>query len=460
MYLFGRTFVIRNYFWVQIPEFAEVDFVDADGRPFLVVWRGKVVSNSVLYLRSLEKQDTHLALVGNETKSTWDQVLELSMHITFADAWLFADRPEQAGDSAEELYRWVRTNHPEKPIFFLLSKKAPDWDRLAADGFNLIQLYSASHLVAMCTAKFLISSHADNTLVKPKAFRHFERYFSFRFVFLGHGVIKDNISPWLNTKSIDLFMTSTLPEYQYVSGEASDFKFSTKEVKLTGLPRWDRYIEQQSKTSKPSNILIMPTWRKWLTKTQPRREMALPEVVDDFSKSNYMMSWQALINDPNLHRLAAKRRLGIRFALHPSLADGLHLFNVPSEVETIDLRQDIDFARTFAESAVFVTDFSSAAFNAAYLNIPVVYFQFDMEKVEAGEHTGTEGYYDYQKHGFGPVASVPHEVIDKLELGFSGGENPEYENRRKSTFVFQDQSNSERVYGEIVSFDRTLTIRY
>ena len=49
----------------------------------------------------------------------------------------------------------------------------------------------------------------------------------------------------------------------------------------------------------------------------------------------------------------------------------------------------------FARARVLVTDYSSIAFNAAYLERPVVYFQFDADEVLAGGHVGRAGYFDY-----------------------------------------------------------------
>jgi hypothetical protein len=45
------------------------------------------------------------------------------------------------------------------------------------------------------------------------------------------------------------------------------------------------------------------------------------------------------------------------------------------------------------------------AFNAGYLGRPVVYFQFDAATFFSGANASRPGYFDYQRDGFGPVAS-------------------------------------------------------
>ena len=51
-----------------------------------------------------------------------------------------------------------------------------------------------------------------------------------------------------------------------------------------------------------------------------------------------------------------------------------------------------------------VTDYSSQAFEAAYLERAVVYYQFDQADFFGGTHVYRKGTWDYDTDGFGPVA--------------------------------------------------------
>lgn len=82
-------------------------------------------------------------------------------------------------------------------------------------------------------------------------------------VFLQHGVIKDNLSGWLNSKeAINCLVTTTPDEYHSIVNDGSPYKYSRKDVVLTGLPRHDALLDRQSKSERL--IVIMPTWRKTL----------------------------------------------------------------------------------------------------------------------------------------------------------------------------------------------------
>lgn len=50
----------------------------------------------------------------------------------------------------------------------------------------------------------------------------------------------------------------------------------------------------------------------------------------------------------------------------------------------------------FAEGSMMITDYSSVAFEFAYLRKPIVYYQFD-KKAFFEKHTYRKGYFDYEK---------------------------------------------------------------
>ena len=90
---------------------------------------------------------------------------------------------------------------------------------------------------------------------------------TWRFGFLQHGVIKDDLSRWLNASELDLFVVSTAPELASVAGDGTAYRFTAKETRNTGLPRFDRLV--QLGTAVPAAerdlVIVAPTWRQWLT---------------------------------------------------------------------------------------------------------------------------------------------------------------------------------------------------
>jgi CDP-glycerol glycerophosphotransferase (TagB/SpsB family) len=100
---------------------------------------------------------------------------------------------------------------------------------------------------------------------------------------------------------------------------------------------------------------------------------------------------------------------------------------------------------------VLVTDYSSMAFNAAYIERPVVYFQFDRDRVLSGAHLGRRGYFDYQLHGYGPVADTLDEavraVVETVDHGPAPA--PEYLDRINAAFPERDGNCTQRTFQAI-----------
>jgi CDP-glycerol glycerophosphotransferase (TagB/SpsB family) len=115
-----------------------------------------------------------------------------------------------------------------------------------------------------------------------------------------------------------------------------------------------------------------------------------------------------------------------------------------------------DVQEYFARSAVLVTDYSSMAFNAAYMDRPVVYFQFDAQRVMAGGHVGRAGYFQYPRDGFGPVVedveAAVAAVVDIAENGYAA--RPVFQERIEATFPMRDGGCCARVTAAIEALDR------
>lgn len=373
----------------------------------------------------------------------------------FARAWVLMDRTQDADDSAELLFRHLRGSRRDINAWFVVEKGTPDWKRLRADGFKRIVPYgSLFWKVLMANADHLISSHADRPVVNPPALAGIDM--AWRFTFLQHGVIKDDISSWLNPKPIDLFVTSTTAEYQYIAGDNSPFRYSSREVKLTGLPRFDRLhrIGNEVDESQQDLVLVAPTWRSWLLpplKGDTQRREFNADVLD----TEYVRKWTDLLRSEQIRQLASKHGLTIGFMPHPNMQGLISRMELPDYVQTYRYVGN-DIARTFARAAVLVTDYSSVAFNAAYMDRPVLYYQFDAERMFKGGHVGRAGYFSYERDGFGPVAYDLATAESHLAEVLQNGRRASglYAERVSSTFPMRDGRACNRVTAAIIALDR------
>jgi len=147
----------------------------------------------------------------------------------------------------------------------------------------------------------------------------------------------------------------------------------------------------------------------------------------------------------------------VGFLPHPNLQPLLQQVALPSWVRPLTFEGN-DVQELFARSRVLVTDYSSMAFNSAYLDRPVVYFQFDRDRVLGGEHVGSRGYFDYERDGYGPVVEKPEEAVDAVVAAIRDGLAPEYQQRIADAFPDRDGRCCERVTEAVLASTRKVPV--
>ncbi|ELF7387106.1 CDP-glycerol glycerophosphotransferase family protein, partial [Campylobacter coli] len=360
-----RVFCYQKRLWVHIPK---------NAKDKLEIWINDKQSMVCKY-------DKYFLDVKNIRK-------EFQKRLPKNNIWLLMDRDYEADDNAEHLYRYIMQNHPEQEIVFALRKESSDWERLKKEGFNLVEFGSFEFERIIKKASKVISSHSDEYLTRYITPRQ-------QFIFLQHGVTKDDLSRWLNQRKIDTFITSTKAEYESIAGDFNHYKFSTKEVVLTGLARWDALIKNNVLNTK--QIVIMPTWREYLSgKVQ---KYGVRGRNPEFVKSLYFQKWQEFLCSKELEKLAVRHGYNIIFTPHPQVRIYLEDFNLPSYIIT-SYKENMQ--ELFCRSSLMITDYSSVAFDMAVLKKPVLYYQFDKDEFFI-KHLYAKGYFDYEKDGFGKV---------------------------------------------------------
>lgn len=366
----------------------------------------------------------------------------------FGDAWVVMDRDTAANDCGEVFYKWLRANRPDVNSYFVVRNDAPDWKRLRAEGIRPVAHGSRRWKHLMRHARHMISSQLDDYVVNPLP-RDAARERPWLFTFLQHGVTKDNIFNWFNQKKIDVFVTSTEAEYDYCVGPGPS-RFGNREVRLTGMPRFDDLLAQALPLPEEEQryVLIAPTWRQYFAGAAIAGN--LRALNEEFMSTRYARAWSGLLRSVELKAIAEEAGATVAFMPHPNVQPYLDLFELPEHVKVIR-HADVDIRAILARSRMMITDYSSIAFDMAYLYRHVVYYQFDRDEFFGGRHVFTPGYFDYVDDGFGPVASDLDDVIKSVEAVLTGSADPAYGERMQRTFPLRDGRNCERTYQAIVA---------
>jgi CDP-glycerol glycerophosphotransferase (TagB/SpsB family) len=374
----------------------------------------------------------------------------------FARAWVFVDRQDDADDNAEHMYRWVRRNHPEINAWFVLTRSSWDWKRLSREGFRLITPSWLSKLLIL-NSEQIISSHTDYRDGKFSRGLYGDMM-TFRFAFLQHGVIKDDLSHWLSNQPFDLFITTSPAEHASIVDDDTPYIYTNREMRRTGLPRHDRLLTmaEVTPTSEVDLLLVMPTWRGSLVDQRALKRGA-QDPMTTFANSEYARRWRTFLRDDELRELTLRHRKTIVFMPHPNAIPFIDAFDPPSYVK-VATPQTTVIQGVFVRTDAFITDYTSVAFTMAFLRRIVFYYQFDRETYYGGDHNWREGYFDYERDGFGPVAFSEGQLMGQIRQYFGQRTklDPVYLARMERAIPDRDSKSCERVFQTLLDVRQPL----
>ncbi len=358
------------------------------------------------------------------------------------DLWLICDNKNEARDNGYHLFRYIREHYPEQDIVYAISRRSPDFAKVKDLG-KTVRYGSLRHWILYLSARKNISSQKGG---KPNAavcyFLEVNGIIKNTRIFLQHGIIKDDM-PWLyyeNTK-MRMFVCSTEREWRYVS---DTYHYPEGWVKKLGIARLDALHDMKVKEKQ---VLLMPTWRSWIA--TPTSASYSIEDVSEFTNTTYFKAWNSFLGSRRLSEILKKYGLTLVFYPHRDMQPFLKYFDIHDENIIVAKWPGHDVQELLKESAYLITDFSSIAMDFAYMKKPLQYYQFDYQDFRKGQYP--EGYFSYERDGFGPVCYDQEGSLDELERAAEKGfRNDEvYLSRHDGFFDLYDTQNCERNYRAI-----------
>ncbi len=360
--------------------------------------------------------------------------------------WLICDKADRADDNGEAFFQYMQTlknTRRDIKTYFLLEKGSPDYQRLSQIG-KVIPYMSWRHKLLYLVSSYVISAYSHDEINNPFIGYHTpyrDMMQKCKYIFLQHGITKDDVSKGLNRshKNISGFITSTWAERQSILN-TPEYLYRENEVWLTGLPRYDRLYHAEERS-----IVIMPTWRRSLFGDYHAKDSRW-DLKPGFEESVYYQFYTALLNNNRLLEGAKRLNFKINFVPHPILFPYIDRFSIPEDVKLWGI--NVVYRDMFAKNKLLITDYSSVAFDFAYLRKPVVYVHFDQNHY-------AEGYFDYERDGFGEVEydleGAVNRIIEYMENDCKL--KTKFHERIDSFFTFNDKNNCQRVYEEIMKLE-------
>lgn len=363
----------------------------------------------------------------------------------YKNMWLISERGVEAKDNGYVFFKYLRENHPEINAWYVIdSSHKKDYDRVKNLG-NIIEYGSDEHKIAFLLCEYAISSHLG--FLEPWSYKLYklllDRKDKKKFVLLQHGIILSDLSMYYNASNkIDLFITTTKREYESICGP--NYGFDDGVVVRTGIARYDRLNEFKTK----KQILLMPTWRQTIITPSYKKQNKLD--MTSFISSDYFKSLNSLINNKELSDLLDKYDRDLIFYPHFEMQPYKGCFDLESSRFVLADKDDYDVQTLLKESELLITDFSSVAFDFAYMKKPLIYYQ----KVKDDKYE--PGYFNYELDGFGDIILDEESLVDKLSVYLENEFMMEdkYTKRVDEFFDLRDGKNCDRIFEAVLGLEK------
>jgi len=360
---------------------------------------------------------------------------------------IFYDRGFRAQDNGEYLCRWVMKNHPEIKTAYIVNKTSPDWDRLAKEGFTLID---ALNPIATHT-ELLKCDYACSSIFNECTRFNFSGCTCKR-IFLNHGCFLVPINYIRKQQGIiDLFIAANAIEYEVFLN--SFHGLTPDQVALCGQPRQDSLIKAQLSPHKEDSILI----QFWM---RPSTWRANNNAV--FLNSKFFKATTALLSNEKLLKKCRENNLKLVFKMHNVQYDWLKYYK-QYENDIVRLSGLLEpFEPEFVRSKFMITDISSNAYEMAKIGKPCIYFEPDPEELFSWRYSRNGGWeFDLEHKSIGPVIkySVDTLVTEIFKLIDNNYKLDDiYLERREEQISFlNDSGNCERCFEAILNTPRSRT---
>lgn len=375
-------------------------------------------------------QQQVLSLIDNLEQ----RVIRLCSIFIKKDIWLIGERMNTYQDNGMYFFKYLQNTHPEIESYYVISK---DYSGLV-DSENVLRYNSFKHKVYFCAARVYANSHYDaaypRTCLTQKRYRMASKT---QNVFLQHGITYSDVSQYYGKAASDINMfVCAVPIEKTVA--VRDFGYQDDETPLTGFARFDGLNDANAK----SQILLMPTWRRSLQDYSN----------GEFVASEYFKRLKDLLSSEWLQEFLQKHDMCLKFAPHYEMTPYLYLFEdlKDGRIDIVNTSQ-VSVQTLLKESALLITDVSSVQFDFAYMQKPIIYYQWDYEEITKA-HLG-KGYFNFDIDGFGPICKTLDALKDTLEsvANTNWQMSADYIQRVDAFFKYRDTKNCERIYTAIMN---------
>jgi len=316
----------------------------------------------------------------------------------------------EAQDNSYYMFEYFMDNKDEsiKPVYVIEKKQKKYKELKEKYKDNVVPFMSIKHLLYIQLASAFVSTDSIRHCYRWRtgSSRILRLIIGKKFVFLQHGVLGFKKVDYIYGKQFsnkaDLFIASSNYEKKIIY---KWFGYDADEIAVTGLARWDKLV---SAPVEPPVIFYMPTWRKWITEEIEK---------EDFIETEYYKEYSKILSSKELAEVLESTGVKLVFCMHPKFRQFDECIkNYGSNISIFDYDTG-NINDMLMKCSMFITDYSSAAWDVYYMDKPVLFYQFDIDK-----YTELQGSYVNLKNGvFGDRATDFETFIKAVRQNIESG---------------------------------------
>lgn len=305
------------------------------------------------------------------------------------------------------------------------------------DQFFIIKRNSLIHRILFIACDKIFTSFFEHSMFVPytKSYKDYADIIRFEGIYLQHGVMHAKLDH-MYSKDVSYFIDKIVVSTNFEAEIAErNLHFKENEILKTGMPRYSTIQRKQGKGNL-KKIIYAPSWRKYMLNHKGPDNWETKNIQD---KESVIYAIDHLLQNKRLEDILERHNLYLDVKLHRNF-DG-YKNQIQLRSERIKLKSEVNPN----EYCLCITDISSFVFDFIYLNIPILKYVPDWDKIVAGLHSYRQFNYDFDK--VGDVAKNEDEFFEKLCQIIETDFKPNYD--REKIFLKNIDSSTIKIYEEV-----------
>lgn len=365
--------------------------------------------------------------------------------------WVVSEYEMLARDNGYWTFKYIRERDPDRKVYYPISKLSPDYEKVEKLG-NTIKFGGWKHYLLFWAAELQIGTTKCYGFPYRRICEDLVQWnlHGFKYVFLNHGFTR-GYSQIVDAKetNYNLIFTCSKKDRKIIIEDNGQLEQIVRDV------GYSRHDMLNNELLNRRQILIMPTWRKWIDYRLLEKEKEKQENLKNYLNSPYFNCYKDLLDDDDFIHFLELNDFTVIFYLHEYAQEYSEFFKPKSRHVIIGRSENYSIQELLKSSVLLITDYSSVCYDFAYMYKPVIYYQFDLEEFETYQYATGEK-FSYSEDGFGEVFYTKDKLVDAIKKAYEQDfqMKPIYRKRVNEFFSYHDSNNSRRVYEEIKKISR------